>query len=162
MGRSRFAGAGLRGRPVPDPRQTHVDENQSLPPLSKGRAKRVLLLLAGSVFLLAGGIGVVLPVLPTTPFLILAAFCYARSSSRCYRWLVSNRVFGRYLNDYLCGRGIPWRVKALALSFLWVVISVTAVVFVERLWLRVLLFVVAVGVTGHVLLLKNRKDEGER
>jgi uncharacterized membrane protein YbaN (DUF454 family) len=70
-------------------------------------------------------------------------------------------VFGRYLNDYLCGRGIPWKVKAFALSFLWVVISVTAVVLVERLWLRVLLFVVAVGVTGHLLLLKNRKGDGE-
>jgi uncharacterized membrane protein YbaN (DUF454 family) len=138
----------------------NMDENTSGVSSSKGRTRRVLLFIAGSFFLLTGAVGVVLPVLPTTPFLILAAFCYARSSSRCYRWLLNNRVFGRYLNDYLCGRGIPWRVKALALFFLWGVISVTAVIFVERMWLRVLLFVVAVGVTGHVLLLKSRKGEG--
>ena len=162
MGRSQSAGTGPRTRLAPDSRQADMDENQSPPRIAKGRTKRVMLLVAGSLFLLAGAIGVVLPVLPTTPFLILAAFCFARSSSRCYRWLVSNRVFGRYLNDYLCGRGIPWGVKALALSFLWVVISVTAAVFVERLWLRVLLFVVAVGVTGHVLLIKNRKGDGKQ
>ena len=160
MGRSQSAGTGLRARLAPDPPKAHMDKTKSPASTSKGRTKRVLLLIAGSLFLVAGAVGVVLPILPTTPFLILAAFCYARSSSRCYRWLVSNRLFGRYLNDYLCGRGIPWGVKALTLSFLWVVISVTAVVFIERLWLRVLLFVVAVGVTGHVLLLKNRKGDG--
>jgi uncharacterized membrane protein YbaN (DUF454 family) len=138
-----------------------MDEDQAPASIVKGRTKRVVLLVAGSLFLFAGAIGVVLPVLPTTPFLILAALCYARSSSRCYRWLVGNRVFGRYLDDYLCGRGIPWKVKAIALSVLWVVIAVTAVVLVERLWLRVLLFVMAVGVSGHVILLKNRKGEGE-
>jgi uncharacterized membrane protein YbaN (DUF454 family) len=134
-----------------------------MPPvsISKGRTRRVFLLVAGSLFLITGAVGVVVPVLPTTPFLILAAFCYARGSSRWYRWLIGNRVFGRYLNDYLCGRGIPWRVKVPTLVLLWCVISVTAVVFVEQLWLRVLLFVVAVGVTGHVLLLKNRRREEE-
>ena len=59
------------------------------------------------------------PVLPTTPFLILAAICYARGSVGCYRWLVTNRVFGRYLDDYLHGRGVSWRVRAAALAFLW-------------------------------------------
>jgi uncharacterized membrane protein YbaN (DUF454 family) len=123
----------------------------------RSRALRAVLLMLGSMFFLVGLVGVAVPVLPTTPFLILAAVCYARSSVRCYRWLVTNRVFGRYLDDYLQGRGVSWRVKAAALVFLWAVISVSAMVFVNMLWLRVLLLVIALGVTVHVLMLRGRK-----
>lgn len=104
-----------------------------------------------------GVVGIALPVVPTTPFLLLAAACYGRSSVRCYRWLVTNRVFGRYLSDYLCGRGVPLRVKVTALTFLWVVIGVS-VFLVERWWLRGILLAVAVAVTVHVLMLKRRLD----
>lgn len=103
-----------------------------------------------------GSVGVIVPVLPTTPFLILAAWCYARSSQRCYRWLMDNRVFGRYLCDYLQGRGVPRRVKAVALGFLWVVLGVSAVFFTDKLWVRIVLGVVAVGVTVHVVAVKSR------
>jgi uncharacterized membrane protein YbaN (DUF454 family) len=96
------------------------------------------------------------PVLPTTPLLILAAVCYSRSSNRCYRWLVTNRVFGRYLDDYLRGRGVSWKVKAGTLVFLWAVITLTAVLFAHALWLKILLFAIAVGVTAHVVTLKGR------
>jgi len=106
--------------------------------------------------LAVGMVGVAVPVLPTTPFLILAAMCYARSSDRFYCWLVANRIFGRHLDDYLHGRGVSWRVKASSLLFLWAVITVTAVVFVHLWWARALLFVVAVGVTAHIVGLKNR------
>jgi uncharacterized membrane protein YbaN (DUF454 family) len=115
--------------------------------------------VAGSVSLAVGVVGVVVPILPTTPFLILTAICYARGSSRGYRWLVTNRLFGRYLSDYLCGRGVSWRVKAGALVLLWGVIAVTAVFFTERLWLRILLPAIAVAVTVHVLMLKTRRPD---
>jgi uncharacterized membrane protein YbaN (DUF454 family) len=108
-----------------------------------------------------GMAGIVLPVLPTTPFLVLAALCFARSSVRCHRWLLTNRVFGRYLSDYISGLGVSRRLKAVVLVFLWAVITVSAVVFVDRLWLRILLFAVAVAVTLHLLLLKRRKRDGE-
>ncbi|MBN1630507.1 MAG: YbaN family protein [Thermoleophilia bacterium] len=113
-------------------------------------------MIAGSVFLGIGIIGIVVPVLPTTPFLILAAICYARGSAGCYRWLVTNRVFGRHLDDYLHGRGVSWKVKSGALALLWGVITVTAVLLVSALWLRILLFVIAVGVTLHLVMLKGR------
>jgi len=115
--------------------------------------------MAGSLFLVVGLVGVVVPVLPTTPFLILTAVCFARGSSRCYRWLVTNRVFGRYLNDYLCGRGVSWRVKASALVLLWGVITVTVVLLVHQLWARVLLLAVAAGVTVHIVMLKGRRGD---
>jgi uncharacterized membrane protein YbaN (DUF454 family) len=104
-------------------------------------------------------IGIAVPVLPTTPFLILAAICYGRSSDRCYRWLVTNRVFGRHLDDYLHGRGISWKVKAATLLFLWAVIGCTAFLVVEALWLRVLLLVIAAGVTAHVVTLRGRRRQ---
>ena len=128
-----------------------------LRPISSGRLRRVLLLVVGSFFLTLGMVGIVVPVLPTTPFLILAAICYGRSSVSCYRWLTTNRVFGRHLDDYLHGRGVSWRVKAGTLAFLWVVITCTAVLFVSALWLRSLLFVIAIGVTTHVVMLKARR-----
>lgn len=105
-------------------------------------------------------VGVAVPLLPTTPFLILAAMCYARGSLRCYQWLVSNRLFGRYLSDYLCGRGVPWRVKAGALGLLWTVIVCTVVFFVDRWWLRGLLLFIALAVTIHIVLLKGRPQDG--
>ncbi len=124
-----------------------------------GRLRRILLLTAGSIFLTLGMVGIVVPVLPTTPFLILAAICYGRSSERCYRWLLTNRVFGRHLDGYLHGRGVSWKVKMGALMFLWGVITLSAVLFVEALWVRVLLFAIAAGVTIHIVTLKRRKSE---
>jgi uncharacterized membrane protein YbaN (DUF454 family) len=133
-----------------------MDADPPIRPICPSRLRRTLLLVAGSLFLLVGVVGVVVPVLPTTPLLILSAICYARSSERCYRWLVSNRVFGRYLDDYLHGRGISWKVKAVTLVFLWGVITCTALLLVEAVWLRVLLFAIAAGVTVHVVTLKGR------
>jgi uncharacterized membrane protein YbaN (DUF454 family) len=134
-----------------------MDADPSSHPVCAGRLLRAVLLVAGSLFLVIGMVGVVVPVLPTTPFLILAAVCYGRSSRRCYRWLVSNRIFGRYLDDYLRGQGVPWKVKMGTLLFLWAVITVTAVLFVNQLWLRVLLFAIAVAVSVHVAMLKGRR-----
>jgi uncharacterized membrane protein YbaN (DUF454 family) len=123
------------------------------------RLRRTLLFIAGSLSLVVGMIGIIVPVLPTTPFLLLAAICYARSSSRCYRWLVTNRVFGRYLDDYLQGRGVDWKVRSGALLLLWSVITLTAVLFTDRLWVRLLLFLMAVAVTVHVVTLKGRERQ---
>ena len=122
-----------------------------------GRLLRVVLFVAGALSLLIGLVGIIVPLLPTTPFVILAAICFARSSQRVYRWLVTNRVFGRHLDDYLRGRRVSWRVRAGTLVLLWAVITVTAIVFVDAWWLRALLFVIAVGVTAHVVLLPGRK-----
>lgn len=118
-----------------------------------------MLFIAGSLALVVGMIGIIVPVLPTTPFLLLAAICYARSSSRCHRWLVTNRVFGRYLDDYLQGKGIDRKVKLGALLLLWSVITLTAILFTDSLWVRLLLFLMAVAVTVHVVTLKGRERQ---
>lgn len=136
-----------------------MDDEHLTSRLSSSRLLRVACLVAGSLALALGLVGVAVPLLPTTPFLILAAFCYARGSLRCYRWLVSNRLFGRYLNDYLCGRGVPWRVKTATLVLLWTVIICSVVFAVDHWWSRGLLLFIAVAVSAHVILLKGRRRD---
>ncbi|NLV72666.1 MAG: DUF454 domain-containing protein [Actinobacteria bacterium] len=137
-----------------DKESPHSLEQQSCD--GAGPLLRPVLIFAGSVFLAVAVVGVVVPLLPTTPLLILSAVCYARSSDRCYRWLVTNKFFGPYLDDYLHGRGVSWRVRAGALTLLWGVIGCTALLVVEALWLRLLLLVIAIGVTIHIAMIKGR------
>jgi uncharacterized protein len=119
---------------------------------------RRFFLITGGIFSLALGIlGIPLPLLPTTPFLLLSAYLFARSSPRLYNWLIYHRVFGKYIRDYREKRGVPLGVKIGALALLWVTISLSAFLAVELWWVRVLLFVIAIGVTSHVLCLKTIK-----
>src|SRR5688572_5398213 len=80
---------------------------------------RTFLIVAGTLSVALAALGVLLPVLPTTPFLLLAAFCYGRSSDRFYQKLVSNRIFGKYLQNYREGRGIPVPQKIVTILLLW-------------------------------------------
>jgi hypothetical protein len=119
------------------------------------RIARAILIALGTSSLALGIAGVFLPILPTTPFLLLAAACYSRSSRRFYNWLISNRFFGEYIRNYLERRGIPLRVKVLSLALLWITIGCSAAFAVDALWLRILLAAIAVGVTLHVLSLRT-------
>lgn len=76
-------------------------------------------IMAGVLALLLGFLGLFLPLLPTTPFLLLASWCFARGSTRLHRWLLSHRVFGEYLRNFEAGRGIPLRAKIVATVMLW-------------------------------------------
>jgi len=113
-----------------------------------------LLIVAGTVSVGIGILGIFLPLLPTTPFLLLAAACYARSSPRLYRWLHENRWFGEYLTNYRAGRGLPVRGKIITLAILWVAIGLS-IILVEHLALRLLLAAIVVGVTVHLLRMKT-------
>ena len=75
--------------------------------------------VAGALAVLLGVLGLFLPLLPTTPFLLLASWCFARGSDRLHRWLLSHRVFGEYLRNFEAGRGIPLKAKILATVMLW-------------------------------------------
>ena len=80
---------------------------------------KIVLNLIGCVAVALGVLGIFLPLLPTTPFLLLASACFARGSSRLHNWLQTNRVFGKYLRDYENGKGIPLRGKLWILVFMW-------------------------------------------
>jgi uncharacterized membrane protein YbaN (DUF454 family) len=117
------------------------------------KTTRVLFNTAGTIFVGLGFAGIILPLLPTTPFLLLAAACYARGSRRFYNWLLNHRWFGPYIQNYRSGAGIPVRVKITALLVLWATIGVAAVFTVKLLWIRVVLVALAAGISIYLLSL---------
>jgi hypothetical protein len=121
--------------------------------------KRRLFIIAGTIALGLGVIGIILPVLPTTPFLLLAAICYMRGSQRLYNALLRNRFVGNYVRNYLEGRGMSLRNKIWTISLLWIAILCTAFLVTESLVIRIILAVVLIGVTVHILLIRTLKNE---
>jgi uncharacterized protein len=117
--------------------------------------KKWLLIFAGSLSLGLGVLGILLPLLPTTPFLLLAAACYLRSSEHLYNWLINHRIFGKIIRDYLQKRTISIRVKISSLTLLWLAISYSAIFVVSTLWVKILLFAIAFGVSIHILSFKS-------
>jgi len=120
--------------------------------------KRMLFVLVGTLFLAIGFVGIIIPVLPTTPLLLLAAACYLRGSERLHRWMIENRIFGEFIRDYTEGRGIKPRQKVITLAFLWMTISFSALYWVENLLVRILLFLIATAVSVHVLALPSMRS----
>ncbi len=123
----------------------------------KNRFRRWGLIVLGTVSLVLGIIGIFLPLLPTTPFILLAASCYARSSKRLYDWLLTNKCFGNYVKNYRKGKGIPRKVKVFSISFLWIVIGYSILFVVNIFSIRIILFLIAVGVTIHILSVRTLK-----
>jgi len=120
--------------------------------------RRYGLLALGWTSVGVGILGMVLPVLPTTCFLLLAGACFAKSSPRASHWLMTNRLFGRYLSDYREAGVIPLRVKAVSLAVLWITISAT-VIAVDNVWVRATVLLVAIIVTAHVATTASRRIE---
>ncbi len=122
--------------------------------------RRRVLIIAGSFFLGLGIIGIFLPLLPTTPFLLLATACYARSSERFYNWLLNNKWLGNYIKSYREGKGVPLKVKVLSISLLWITIGYSVVFVVHIFLVRIILILIAIGVTIHILSIRTLKLKG--
>lgn len=120
--------------------------------------KKAMYIVAGSVSLSLGVVGVFLPVLPTTPFLLLAAFCYLRSSERLYDWLMNHWLFGPFLYNYVTYRAIRMRVKVASITVLWATI-IASVLLVHNIYVTLLLVLVGVAVSVHILMLKTLRHE---
>lgn len=120
---------------------------------------KYLLIGAGFCSLGLGVAGIFLPVLPTTPFILLAASLFMKSSYRLYRWIRSHRVFGGYIDNYLNRHGITARQKAFSIAALWLTLGAAAVFAVDSLFMRALFGAVAVGVTIHLVMIKTLEKE---
>ncbi|VXC57300.1 YbaN family protein [Massilia sp. 9I] len=108
--------------------------------------------VAGVLALLLGILGIFLPLLPTTPFLLLASWCFARGSDRLHRWLLGHRVFGEYLRNFEAGRGIPLKAKIVATAMLWIslLLAMRRVYETQGILLVALLFLVGAGVSLYM------------
>lgn len=115
---------------------------------------KILYLIFGTLSLVLGIIGIFLPVLPTTPLLLLTAFCYYRGSSRMYQWLMDHPHLGPYIRNFREHKVIPRRVKVYILTMLWASLLFCAYIL-QPLWLKALMMVIAVGVTLHILSYKS-------
>jgi uncharacterized membrane protein YbaN (DUF454 family) len=111
---------------------------------------RYILFAIGWISFVLGIIGILLPVLPTTPFLLLSAACFLRSSPRFYTWLTEHRWWGKYIRYYLNGEGIPLRIKILITTMLWITILSSALLIVKIHWLSVMMISVATIVSIYI------------
>lgn len=119
--------------------------------LKRKKIVRFVFLSTGTLSLSLGVIGIFVPLLPTTPFLLLAAACYARGSKKFYDWLINHKVFGSYIRNIREGKGIPKRTKFSAISLLWITILFSVFMVVPYLWLQIFLIIIAIGVTFHIV-----------
>jgi uncharacterized membrane protein YbaN (DUF454 family) len=126
------------------------------------KLKQKILFIAGTISVAIGVVGIFVPLLPTTPFLLLAAACYMRSSERFYRRLLNNRFFGPYIRNYMEGRGVPLRIKIYMIALLWTTISLSIFLISPGIVVKIVLAVVAIGVTLHIILLRGVKGSKKR
>lgn len=120
-------------------------------------AKRTLLLVGGSIGLVLAVIGAILPVMPTTPFLVLSVYCYARSSTRCHRWLTSNRLVGRYLNHVAQGRRLPPPIKIALIASSWMTAAVSAFLLAPNLPLKIVSLSMAAAMSAYIAFQGRRR-----
>lgn len=142
-----------------NPFSKYSREQRELPPDQDihfvNRVIKAVLLLTGTISLGLGILGMVLPVLPTTPFLLLSAAAYARGSKRFYHWLMANKWFGPTIMSYREGKGIPRKTKITAIAMLWTSILSSVIFFIDNVYLKGLLVVIAIAVTWHLLVIKT-------
>lgn len=119
---------------------------------------RWILLISGTILLSIGILGMFLPLLPTTVFFILAAWCFARSSEKFYHWLHHNKFFGKYLSSYRRGNGMTIMSKTVSLLILWAGIGYSVIFATSILYIQILLLAIAIGVSWHLLSIKTMKE----
>jgi uncharacterized membrane protein YbaN (DUF454 family) len=122
---------------------------------TKRTLRRYLLIGLGSLFVLIGGIGVILPLLPTTPFLLLASACFSLSSPTLARRLEESRILGSYLRHWRTGEGVPRRTKILAIIWLWLGLILTMVLTANPTVI-IILSIIGTLVTIHISLIRNK------
>lgn len=118
--------------------------------------KKNLLFLLGCLSLILGTVGIVTPLLPTTPFLLFSAYAFGKSSEKCHKFILNNKIFGQYIRDYQEKKGITLKNKINAVSIL--IISIGYSMWkVDSVHLKIFLGIVFAGVSFHILKLRTLK-----
>ena len=119
---------------------------------------KYILILLGSIFLGLGFIGVIVPGLPTTPFLLLAAGCYVKSSDRLYSWLLDHRLFGKFIHNFRETRSVSIRSKSISLIVMWVMIGVSICLFIKIIPVKIIIALLGVIGTLVILLIPTSRN----
>lgn len=114
-------------------------------------------LISGFIFVTIGVIGIFLPLLPTTIFLILASICFLKSSPKANEWLKNHKILGGYIDNYQNKTGLTRNAKIANISALWSSISLSAFVFTDQIYIRIILLAIAISVSIHLLMIKTKK-----
>ncbi len=123
------------------------------------KAKKYVFITLGIISVVLGVAGIVIPVLPTTPFLLLSSFLFYKSSDKFYNWLINHKTFGVYIYNYKTYKAISKKDKIVTLVMLYTTMSISFYL-INNLYVRILLAVIAIGVTIHILsmnTLENKK-----
>ena len=119
------------------------------------KVKKALWVTAGTIFLGLGLIGIAVPLLPTTPFMLLTAWCYYHGSERLHTWLLNHKWFGEYIRNFQEKKGIALRAKIISIATLWATIVFSMVFIIEMLYLHIILAGIATAVTIYILSFKT-------
>lgn len=114
-------------------------------------------MISGFILVAIGVIGIFLPLLPTTIFLILASICFVKSSPRANEWLRNHKILGGYIDNYQNKTGLTRNAKIANIITLWTSISLSAFLLTEELYIRIILLAIAIGVTIHLAMIKTKK-----
>ncbi|WP_455586720.1 YbaN family protein [Bacteroides sp.] len=118
---------------------------------------KTLYIILGTISLTLGVLGIFLPLLPTTPFLLLTAALYFRGSPRLYQWLLNQKHLGPYIRNFRENKAIPLRAKIISLLLMWGTMLYCIFFLIPLVWVKALLFLIAIGVTYHILSFKTLK-----
>lgn len=111
---------------------------------------KLIYLILGSVFLLLGLVGIIIPGLPTTPFLLLTAWLYAKGSDKFYNALINNKFLGKYISDYRKYKGVTLNIKIYSSVLMWIMISTSVGFFIENIWVKGV--VIIAGIIGTAVM----------
>ena len=118
---------------------------------------KYILIILGSISLVLGVIGIFLPLLPTTPFLLLSAALYVRSSEKLYDWLISQKHLGTYIRNFHEHKAIPLRAKIISVAMVWITLLYCAISISESIFLSIILLILATMISWHILSYKTLK-----
>lgn len=118
---------------------------------------KFLYTVLGTLSLALGILGIFLPVLPTTPFLLLSAVLYVRGSQRLYDWLMAHKHLGPYIKNFREHKALPLRVKTVSVSMVWATLLYCAFFVAKEWWMSVMFIAIAIGVTVHILSYRTLK-----
>lgn len=122
------------------------------------KVKKIIFLILGLILTFIGLIGIFIPVLPTTPLLLLASYCFVRSSEKLYGWLINHRVFGKYIHDYSKYRAVDKKSKALAIVLIWVSMMIS-IYLISKTPVRIVLIITGLAITYFITTIKTLTPE---